>query len=494
MTATLKPALNSLIEENDQLRKEVGNLKEQLEWFQRQVFGKRSEKDVQRNEDQLFLNGLGELEVPEEAKQDIPAHQRTKRKDKNSDKLEFPKDLPVQKTVIDVPEDQKVCPGTGKPLVLIGEEVSSKLAHTPGSFYIKQTIRPKYGLPNGEGVVCADLPDSLLSRCQADESLLAEVLVCKFGDHLPLYRQNEIFQRQGIKISRQLLSQWVIRTCQALKPLYVEMLKVVLETGNIFIDESPVSMLAPGKGKTHQAYMWVVVANDLCIFDFREDRKHINAKEILKDFEGVFHSDKYGAYEQLAQKPEFTWCPCWAHIRRKFFEAESGDPAFRRWMLRHIRYLFMFDRIARSRPPDERLRIRQGKQIPIIDKMIDACKRRLSEGKILPKSKLRTALGYFCGLIPYLKNYAYHADARLDNNTAERAIRPLAIGRKNWMFVGSQRGGEAAAVAISLVQTCRNLNINPREYLEDVMRRLMSHPANRVRELLPDQWAAAREQ
>jgi hypothetical protein len=266
------------------------------------------------------------------------------------------------------------------------------------------------------------------------------------------------------------------------------MLKTILESGNIFVDESPVSMLAPGKGKTQQAYMWVVTANGLCAFNFRKDRKHINAGEILGKFKGVFHSDKYGAYEQLALKPKLTWCPCWAHIRRKFYEAETGDPKLRKWMLRQIRYLFMFERIAQARPPDERLRIRQEKQIPLIDEMIATCKCKLSEGKLLPKSKLRQALGYFCGLIPYLKNYAYHAEARLDNNTAERIIRPLAIGRKNWMFVGSQQGGEAAAIAISLVQSCRHLNINPRAYLEDVMRRIMSHPINKLRELLPDQW------
>lgn len=484
MNATETAYVNGLENENTYL-------KEQLDWMKRQLFGKRSEKEIPSNEEQLLLDGFGELKPAEEDKQTVPAHKRKKRKGKGSDKIQIPKDLPVERTVIDLPEEDKVCKETGKPLARIGEEISSKLAQKPSSFYIKQTIRPKYALPKGEGIVCAELPESFLPRCLADESLLAEILVKKFADHLPLYRETEIFNRSGIKITRQLLSQWVIRSCLALKPLYKEMLKAVLKTGNIFIDESPVSMLDPGKGKTHQAYMWVVAANDLCVFDFRENRKHANARDILKNYEGVFHSDKYGAYEQLAQDPKLIWCPCWAHIRRKFFEAETGDPAFRKWMLRHIRYLFMFERTAQNRPPDERLRIRQEKQIPLIDKMIKACKSKLIDGKILPKSKLRTALGYFCGLIPYLKNYAYHADARLDNNTAERAIRPLAIGRKNWMFVGSAQGGEAAAIAISLVQSCRRLNINPREYLEDIMRRIMSHPANKLRELLPDQWAAA---
>jgi transposase len=151
--------------------------------------------------------------------------------------------------------------------------------------------------------------------------------------------------------------------------------------------------------------------------------------------------------------------------------------------------MFMLERVAWARSEEERLKIRQEKEVPIIDELIEAVKKKLVEGKILPKSKFREALGYFCGLIPHLKNYTMHAWARLDNNVAERAVRPLAIGRKNWLFVGNEAGGEAAAVLLSLVQTCRAIGVNPRDYLEDVMRRLQSHPANKLDKLLPDQWA-----
>ena len=175
------------------------------------------------------------------------------------------------------------------------------------------------------------------------------------------------------------------------------------------------------------------------------------------------------------------------HIRRKFIEVESGDPTFRQWVLRKIKYLFMFERVAWARSEQERLRIRQEKEIPVIDELIAGIKDKLANGKILPKSKLREAIGYFCGLIPYLKNYTQHAWAHLDNNVAERAIRPLSIGRKNWLFVGSEDGGEAAAVIFTLIQSCRAIKINPREYIEDVMRRLMSHNSQKLYELLPDQ-------
>jgi transposase len=480
------------------LNTEVAYLKEQLEWFKRQIFGQKAEKFVdKRNEEQFYFEGFEQLAPVTPEKKNIPAHERTKRKPTGKDKIVIPADLPIERQVIDIPEEEKVCSETGAPLVKIGEEVTSKLAHKPGSYFIKQIIRPKYANPqkSEEGIQTADLPESLLTRCQADESLLADILVKKFADHLPLYRQSEIMAREGIYISRQILSQWTIRAGMALKPLYDEMLSQILKSENIFYDETPIQMLAPGKGKTHQAYMWVIVGGqsaDPCyrIYDFQTSRAHQHAAKMLKGYHGVLHSDKYGAYEVLSNKKELIWCPCWVHIRRKFFEAESGDPEFRNWVLRKIRYLFMFEKVAWARSEEERLRIRLEKEVPIIDDLIDKIKGKLIDGKILPKSKFKEALGYFCGLIPHLKNYTKHAYARMDNNVAERAVRPLAIGRKNWLFVGNEDGGESAAIIFSLIQTCRALEVNPREYLEDIMRRLMSHNSKKIHELLPDQWKA----
>lgn len=493
--------------ENQQLEKQVGQLQnevdflnEQLEWFKRQIFGKRSEKVIEKsNEHQLVFEGFeNSQEEKEEKKKAIAAHTRRKPNRNGQDAISIPDDLPVKSTFLDIPEKEKVCPETGKSLVQIGTEVSHKLAHEPGSYYIKEIVRPKYAHPKKEeaGIITADLPDALLPKCRADESLLAEIVTKKFADHLPLYRIEEILMREGIKISRKLLSQWVIRIGDALKPLYNEMLKKVLGSKNIFIDESPVKLWQ--KGKCKQAYMWVVVGGNEAsppyrIYEFKKDRCHKNVLDILKDYRGGLHSDKYAAYQKLAEQKIIKWFPCYSHIRRKFFEAEAGDPKFREWVLRKIRYLFMLERVAWNRSPKERLRIRQEKEIPIIDELVDKIKNRLYYGKILPKSKLREAMGYFCGLIPYLKNYTRDAFARIDNNIAERAIRPLAIGRKNWLFFGSPDGGESGAVLFSLVQTCRGLGINPREYLEDIMRRIMSHTNQKLHELLPDHWFLARQ-
>ena len=270
----------------------------------------------------------------------------------------------------------------------------------------------------------------------------------------------------------------------------------ILHSGNIYIDESPVKIQESPECK--QGYMWVLVGGEGAdppyrIYDFKENRKHEHVRGIIGNYKGVLHSDKYGAYQSLAGEDDITWCPCFSHIRRKFFEAEFGDLALREWVLDQIQELFRLEEIAWNTSPEERLEIRKQQEVPIIDALIERIKGRLMEGKILPKSKFKEALGYFCSLIPYLKNYTLHPFARLDNNVAERALRPLAIGRKNWLFFGSLESGEAGAVLLSLVQTCRGLAINPREYLEDIFRRLMGHSMQRLDELLPDQWQTARQ-
>ncbi len=491
---------------NEKLQKEIVSLREQLAfaneqlaWFTKQIFGKRSEKIIAPREEELLLPGFIFPEIPKSEAKEIAAHKRIVRK-QHSSKLTFPDNLPIERIIIDLKPEEKISE-TGKPLVKIGEDVCQKLAHKPGSYFIKEIIRPKYAtsIDGEKTIVSADLPESLLPASKADDSLLADILVKKFADHLPLYRQSEIMAREGINVSRQLLAQWVVKCGLALKPLYNKMSEIVLESNNVFADEVPVDMLSPGKGSVEQAYMWVLVGGKQAnpayrIYNFRVDRRHTHAEELLKSYQGVLHSDKYGAYEKLAHRKQFTWCPCWSHIRRKFFEAEAGDPEFRKLVLRKIKYLFMLEQVAWNRSEEERLRIRREKEAPIIDELIVLIKDRLVNGKILAKSKFKEALGYFCSLIPFLKNYISNPYARLDNNVAERAVRPLALGRKNWLFLGSEEGGEAAAVILSIVQTCRSLGINPREYLENVMPRLLSHNYLKLEELLPDQWLKSKSQ
>ena len=263
-------------------------------------------------------------------------------------------------------------------------------------------------------------------------------------------------------------------------------------------DESPINLQRPGKGRCKKAYMWVYAGGGggdppYRFFEFCTSRSHAHVEQTLQEYQGVLHSDKYAAYEKLAKREDIQWCPCMAHVRRKFVEAEGGDPELRRHVLRKIRHLFMLERVAWARKAEERLRIRQQIEKPVLESLTAIVKERILVGGLLPKSKFCQALNYYLDLAPHFANYLNHPDARLDNNVAERAIRPLTIGRKNWMFVGSENGGQSAATILSLIQTCRHLGINPQQYLEDVLRRIMGHPARRIEELLPDRWLAARQ-
>lgn len=484
--------------------KKIGELEERIQWFERQLFGRKSERFIETNTEHApYFPGFKPGEFPAyEEEQEVTAHKRSKkRKDKNdyADGLVIPDNLPVEQVVLDLPTEQKICPETGVALVKIGEDVSRRLAHRSAEYFIKEFIRPKYAHPcfEEQGVVSQELPDSILPKSRADESLLAEIVTRKYADHLPLYRLSEVFSRDSIQISRQLLSQWLIRLGRVLEPLHTLMLHRIKDSGIAYVDETPVNLQVKGKGKLQKGYMWVLVGgkggDPPCrVYHFCENRNHEHAFGLLEGFSGVLHSDKYGAYEKLSSRKGLVWQPCWAHLRRKFEECRSGDKNLRKEILRKIKYLFWLERVAWNRSPEERLRIRREKEALLIDELITLVKEKLQGGLVLPKSSLGKALYYFRGLFPHLKNYHCHPDARIDNNVAERAIRPLALGRKNWLFAGSLRGGKSTAVLLSLVQTCRALEINPREYLEDVMRRFNRHPANRLSELLPDEWAKLR--
>jgi len=482
------------LQERDQ---KITYLEEQLAWLKRQIFGKKTERIVDIPPEQFMLEGFENIQEQTEEEQTVATHKRKKRTSTGKDTIQLPDDLPVETTVIDLPEEEKICKETGIALKQIGEEVSFKLAHTPGSYFLKKFVRPKYAHPQQEeqGVHTAPMPETLLPKCRADESLLAEIITAKFADHLPLYRIAETMRRSDIVISRRLLSQWVVSAGAALKPLYNAMKQQILNSDRLHIDESPVNLF--DSPKMTQGYMWVACGGagsdpPYRLYDFYENRKHQNVEKILGSYAGIIHSDKYGAYEKYIRKNGNVWCPCWVHIRRKFYEAEMGDLPLRAWVLDQIGELFSIEKVAWTLPPDERVKLRVTQATPIIDALTSKIKDRLTKGALLPKSKFKEALGYYCSVIPYLKNYTEHPSARMDNNPAERAIRPLAIGRKNWLFLGSKGSAESAATLLSLVQTCRALNINPRVYLEDISRRIMSHSYQRLHELLPDAWLKAR--
>ena len=502
MPSEIQDVLQEKDRQIESLQNQVTVLCEQLTWLKNQVFGTKSERIVADLGQQNLP--FAETEVataPVEEIEQVSYQRRKSARNKGCDSIDYPEDLPVKRIELEVTDEQKVCAQTGEPLTCIGEEVTRKLARKAEQFYVIEYVRPKYVSRKNpdQGVLTARLPDAVIDRCPADESLLASILVGKFCDHVPLYRQVQILRRSDIRISRQTLSKWVLRLGAGLAPLYEAMKARVLESSVIFVDESPVRLQSEKKGPCKKAYVWIYVGGGggdppYRIFDFRTSRSHAHAEQMLEHYQGILHSDKYAAYEKLARRDDIQWCPCMAHARRKFVEAESGDPILRALILRKMRYLFMLERVAWARDADERLRIRQALEKPILDNLTRLIKDRLHQGGLLPKAKFTQALHYYLGLAPYFDNYLDNADARLDNNVAERAIRPLAIGRKNWIFIGSEDGGKAAATMMSLIQTCRHLDINPQDYLEDVLRRIMSHTASRINELLPDHWQAARKE
>ena len=496
----------AIIQQTDQLidalKGEVFLLKEQLAWLKKQVVGQKSERIVADLDMQPLLPEIVAAELPaqEPEKEQISYERNKVRKNKGCDTISYPDDLPVKRVDLDIPESEKFCPKSGVPLVCIGHDVSRKLGRTPEQFFIVEYVRPKYASKAYPeyGILSPMLPDAVISRCPADESLLSYILTSKFADHLPLYRLEEILQRSGVKISRQTLSKWVLTLGAALEPIYEAMKSRVLKSGVVFADETPIDLQVKGKSRCQQAYIWIYAGGGggdppYRFFEFCLNRNHEHPTKILKGYLGVLHSDKYGVYEKLAKNNGIIWCPCMSHVRRKFVEAEGGDPDLRRRVLRWIKQLFLLERVAWSRSAEERLRIRRELEKPILDRITATVKERILSGGLLPKSNFAKALNYYMGLAPYLQNYLTHPDARLDNNVAERGLRPLTIGRKNWLFVGSEDGGRSAATILSLVQTCRNLGINPQDYLEDVLRRIMSHPAKQIDQLLPDNWRAAKQ-
>ncbi|HLB52269.1 MAG TPA: transposase [Chlamydiales bacterium] len=252
-------SIETLQKENAEQRAEILYLKEQIEWFKRQIFGQKSERVVDVNQEQLKFDGFEIVERPSNETKIVLAHERKKRTSTGKDTIKLPEDLPTETTIIDIPEEEKICKETGLPLKKIGEEVSHKLAHRPGSYFLKKIVRPKYAHPKQEekGIMIAPMPDALLPKCRADESLLADIITRKFADHMPLYRIAEGLARDNIVISRRLLSQWVIGTGMALKPLYHAMKEQILKSSRVHVDESPVDIF--DSPKLSQGYMWVLV-------------------------------------------------------------------------------------------------------------------------------------------------------------------------------------------------------------------------------------------
>jgi transposase len=483
--------------------RKVTMLQHQVEQLLRRIYGRRSEK-MDPNQlmfDGLLLEALEHPSAPQDNAMEQQAGSVAAGKSSHAAKRRHPGRLPIPEhlerveIILDIPDEDKLCPQTGKPLQQIGWEVSEKLEYRPGRLLVNVYKRPKYVSPdNGSsgdvGVLTASMPDHPIEKCKADVGLLSQVIVSKFADHLPLYRQDGIFEREGVTIPRATQTSWLMQTYEAISLLGEVLKEAVIESDVLFTDDSIIPLQQKGRGRVRKARLWVYVRGDpdppLVVYDFSLDRSKKRPLSFLGDYEGYVHADAYSGYDELFRRQGIIEVGCWVHTRRKFDEAVSSRPQEATEIMARIAQLYKVEDACRQLSPQDRRRVREESTKPIIDGIFA----RLKELKVstLPSEPLTKAIDYALNQRQALCRYLDDGRLKPDNNTSENAIRPLALGRKNWLFAGSERGARAAALFLGLVQSCKACQVNPWEYFNDVLRRIMSHPVSRLRELLPDKW------
>lgn len=511
VTMTLKEAIaelkfkdeqiEELVRQNEELDRRMEELREQIALLQRRMYGPRSEK---YHPDQLFLESVlkdSQGVEPEEPAKSIPVKATLRRKARPHGRMKIPDSLERINEVLDLPEERKTDPETGQALVKLRDEVSEKLAWKPGNWFVRRFIRPVYVHPDRQsekaGVYMQSMPDSPVEKCKADNSVLALVAVKKYVDHLPLYRQREIFQREGIDVAPSTLNAWAIEPILACEPLYNVFKADVLSRPVIFTDDTPLDMLQEGLGRAKEARMWVYVGGRgpaYRFFDFTEDRRKERPGQILANYSGFVQADAYSGYDHLFENHKrIIEVGCWAHARRKWDEALNSARGPCTEILLRIRALYKIEADIKGEKPELRLEVRMAESVPLLDKLYERLTEINAERVILPASLLAKAMGYAFKQREALCRYTTDGRLEIDNNIAENAIRPLALGRKNFLFVGSPRGGKACAIALTFLQSAKAVGLNPHEYIHDIYNRIMSHPVSRLHELLPAAWKKSRD-
>ncbi|MGF6222050.1 transposase [Pseudomonas sp. F-14 TE3482] len=373
----------------------------------------------------------------------------------------------------------------------IGEDVSEKLDYTPGVFTVERDVRGKWVCDDCETRIQAPVPAQVIDKGIPTAGLLAHVMIAKFADHLPLYRQEPIFGRAGLAIPRSTLAQWVGVTGVQLQPLVDALRDVVLEQQVIHADETPVQMLMPGTKKTHRSYVWAYATSQFCetaavVYDFSHSRAGEHARNFLQGWRGKLVCDDFGGYKASFELG-VTEIGCMAHARRKFFELHATNKStLAEQALRYIQLLYEIESEVRDLEPDLRRRIRQEKAVPVMN-MLHAW--MIAQRDLVPEgSAISRALDYSLKRWAALSRYLDDGAVPIDNNWAENLIRPWALGRKNWLFTGSLRSGKRAAAIMSLIQSARLNGHDPYAYLKDVLTRLPTQRASEIDQLLPHRW------
>lgn len=533
---TLKRMVLELLATLQQERHDQDALRHRLDLLLRRLYGTKSERV---NPDQLLLfpdvSPVAACDEPATPPAE-PAAPNGKRKCRPHGRRRLPENLPRRPVHHELSEAERLCV-CGQVRVDIGTDVSEQLDWEPASFYIHQHHVHKYACPacaraeaaaqplaseaeppvaaaasteaptpapaapRGPAVVSAARPAAPVAKGLPGPGLLAHIIVSKYLDHIPLHRQERQFERQGFTLDRSTTCDWMAACAELLRPLYDVMVTTALQSQWLHTDDTPVKLQSPAPGGLSTARLWVYLGDrdhPYNVFDFTRNRQRDGPQQFLADFHGYLHADAFGGYDALYLPPPragqaaIIEVACNAHARRKFYEARGSDAARSHQALAYYRQLYELERRAKDNSLDDaqRRQLRQDLAVPILETFSTWLKAQRTE--VLPKSPMAEAIGYALNNWAALIRYTEAGFLAIDNNVAEREMKRIAIGRKNWLFVGSPKGGQTAAVLFSFTSTCHRLGVEPWAYLQNVLTRLPGLPATQLAELLPDRWQATR--
>jgi transposase len=469
-------------DEYEKLLSENEYLKQQLSELKRLIFGSKSERFVSSDDNQLSLFDLPKENSTEKETQEISyTREKAQKEKKKAIRAKISAHLPRVEEVIE-PED--VSEGSKK----IGEEITEILEYKPSQVFVRKIIRPKYAKLDDQGVSIAELPSLPIPKGNAGAGLLAYIMVSKFVDHLPYYRQIQIFKRQGLILSDSTINGWFNATADLLEPLYNTLENKVLQSNYIQADESPIGVQdSHKKGALHTGYQWVYRSpvERLVLFKYYPGRGRKAPENVLRDFSGSLQTDGYQVYQNMRTNGKITLLACMAHARRYFEKALDNDEKRASYVLAQMQRLYHIERNARERKInfETRRRYRRLYAHPVLNELETWLKSNVSQ--TLPKSAIGKAIAYTLNLWTKLKEYINEGKYEIDNNLIENAIRPLALGRKNYLFAGSHKAAQRAAMMYSFFATCKINNVEPLAWLTNVLNRIPEHKANKLSELLP---------
>ena len=495
LVADLGAEMQALRSERDALKQagrddkhEIQHLKLLLAKLQRMMFGQKSEK-LARQIDQLQLE-LEELHINQgerEPASQAPAPSARPAPQRRPLPEHLPRDIEQH-----LPQEA-ACPDCGGAWKQLGEDVSEVLEFVPASFKVVRHVRPRLACTCCDRMAQAPAPSRPIARSYAGPGLLAHVFVSKYADHLPLYRQCRIYEREGVELNENTLADWVGAGHQLLRPLINALHQHMFAARKLHTDDTPVPVLMPGRGKTQQGRLWTYVRDDrphggsaapAAWFRYSPDRKGIHPQTHLKDFSGVLQADAFAGYNEVYASGRVVEAACWAHARRKVYDIHASRPTpLSTHFLEQIAWLYKIEADIRGKPPDVRRDSRQERARPIVRALHAWLLAQLPA--LSRKSPTADAIRYALNQWQALTRYLEDGEVEIDNNAAERSLRGVAVGRKNYLFMGSDRGGERAATMYSLMETARLNGVNPEAYLRHVLSVIADYPVNQVADLLP---------